>query len=195
MSLLLMVTTWILLIIKTLKRYLYMILQEVLSRGKNLLGHLPEVVRNTALIRLFGLGKVPMIFYLSPTVHILNDQKCVLEIKYGRRSKNHLHSLYFGALAVGADCAAGLHAMRFIDESGKRIDLSFKDFHAQFFKRAHGDTLFTSEQGPEVQELVRKAIETKERVEMPVIVTATVPKMSGGTPVAKFTLTLSIKCR
>jgi len=168
---------------------------DLANHGKNLLGAWPEVVRNTAIIRLFGLSKVPMIFFLSPTVKILNDKKCVLEIKLNRRSKNHLNSMYFGALCVGADCAAGLHAMRLIDQSGVSVALSFKDMKANFLKRAHGDTLFTSDQGEDVQKLVEEAIKTGERVECPIKVVATVPKQSGGTPVATFELTLSLKVK
>ena len=102
--------------------------------------------------------------------------------------------MYFGALAAGADCAGGLIAMRLIETEGRgKVSLIFKDFHADFLKRAEGDTFFTCTQGEEIQALVRKAIESGERQNLPVHLTATVPSKLGEEPVAKFTLTLSLK--
>jgi len=134
-----------------------------------------------------------MLFFISPSVVEMTDEKCVIKVPLTRRTKNHLNSMYFGALAAGADCAGGLMAMRLIQSKGKGVALIFKNFQAEFLKRAEGDVLFTCEDGIEIAELVRKAIETGERVEMPVHVVATVPSKLGDEPVAKFVLTLSLK--
>ena len=42
-----------------------------------------------------------------------------------RRTKNHLGSMYFGVLAVGADITGGFLAMEPIQESGRNITLNF----------------------------------------------------------------------
>ncbi len=146
-------------------------------------------------LRLFGLKKVPLIWYVRPSVEEVTEELISIKIPLKRRNKNHLNSLYFGVLAVGADCAAGILAMNCIEQSGYDVSLVFKDFKANFLKRAEGDTIFTSTAGKEVTKLVEKAIETGERVEMPVEVTATVPDKLGDEPVAKFVLTLSLKRR
>jgi acyl-coenzyme A thioesterase PaaI-like protein len=151
-----------------------------------------KYLSDTAYLRLFGLTQIPLLWFIRPTVLKLDDQECVVKIPFIRRNKNHLKSIYFGVMCAAADCAGGLLAMKLIDESGYRIALSFKDFNAQFLRRAHGDCLFINSQGDQVKELVKKAIETGERVEMPVHVTATVPSESDE-PVAEFTLTLSLK--
>ena len=49
----------------------------------------------------------------------LSDDKCVVKVPLKRRSRNHLRSMYFGALAAGADCAGGLIAMRLIETEGE----------------------------------------------------------------------------
>lgn len=108
--------------------------------------------------------------------------------------------MYFGVLAAGADCAAGLSAMRMIEDektkSGRRVDLIFKDFHADFFKRAEGDVHFVCTQGPAIADLVKQALSQPDRVTMPVEVLAYVPKDSHyGEPIGKFTLGLSLKAR
>jgi acyl-coenzyme A thioesterase PaaI-like protein len=154
---------------------------------------LPAKVRETFLLRAFGFLKIPVLFFVSPSVVEMTDERCVVKIPLNRRTKNHLKSMYFGVLAAGADCAGGLVAMRMIQEGGNQVSLIFKDFHAEFLKRAEGDVLFTCEDGLQIRELVQKATESGERENMPVQITATVPSKLGNEPVAKFTLTLSLK--
>lgn len=155
--------------------------------------YIPTEARETARVWLFGLTKVPMLFWLRPKVVELSDQRCVVMLPLNRKTKNHLNSMYFGALAAGADCAGGLMAMMLIDQSGKKIALSFKDFKADFLKRAEGDTYFTCEQGDEIKAFVERVIESGERENLPVKITATCPSKLGNEPVVEFELTLSLK--
>jgi acyl-coenzyme A thioesterase PaaI-like protein len=143
-------------------------------------------------ILLFGLTQVPLIFYCRPKVVSISVSKLEIKIKLNRRTKNHLNSMYFGVLAVGADVTGGFLAMRYIQASTSKIALIFKDFKAEFLKRAEGDVHFVCEDGIAIQNLVRAAEETGERQSLPVQIIATVPKISDE-PVAKFILTLSIK--
>ena len=141
---------------------------------------------------LFGLSKVPLIFYCRPKVINISDSKLEIKIKLNRRTKNHLNSMYFGVLSVGADVTGGFLAMKFIQGSKSKITLIFKDFHAKFLKRAEGDVHFFCEDGVAIQDLVEAAEKTGERQHLPLNITATVPSISQD-PVAKFILTLSIK--
>ena len=143
-------------------------------------------------ILFFGLTQVPLIFYCHPKVVSISDSKLEIKIKLNRRTKNHLNPMYFGVLAVGADVTGGFLAMRYIQASKSKIALIFKDFKAEFLKRAEGDVHFVCEDGIAIQNLVRAAEETGERQSLPVQIIATVPKISDE-PVAKFILTLSIK--
>ena len=94
---------------------------------------------------------------------------------------------------MGADVSAGLIAWRRIDESGVPINLVFKDIFGEFLRRPDADVFFTCTEGGEIDALVQKAAISGEREEMPIHVIATVPSLSGDEPVARFTLTLSIK--
>ncbi|NNK56689.1 MAG: PaaI family thioesterase [Desulfofustis sp.] len=147
------------------------------------------------MIRIFGLMKIPLIFYEKPSVVAVDEEKIVVKIPFRRRNRNHHNSIYFGALCVGADCAGGLLAMKYIEKRPERIALVFKDFQADFLKRAEGDTFFICEQGREISALVDRASRSEDRQEMMVNVTATVPTRFGDEPVAKFTMTLSLKRR
>lgn len=153
-----------------------------------------ETLKATLSLRAFGLTQIPMILFLSPRVVHVDDQRIEVCIPLTYRSRNHLKSMYFGALSVGADCASGLLAMRLIEKrKDKKISLVFKDFSAQFLKRPQGDVHFHCEMGPQIRDLVERAATTGDRCHLPLHVTATVPKLSGSEPVATFVLTLSIK--
>ncbi len=135
-----------------------------------------------------------MIFYVRPRVVDLTPERIMVMVPLRRRNKNYLiNGMYFGALSVGADCAGGLLAFKLIREEYPGVTLVFKNFRADFLKRADGDVLFTCTQGKEIARLVAAAARTGERVEMPVEVVATVPDRYGDEPVARFILTLSLK--
>ncbi len=164
-----------------------------MSTAKKIYNMLPEKYRDTILLRSFGLFKVPLLFWLRPSVIELSADNCVIKIPFKRRSKNHLGSMYFGVLACGADCAGGLAAMKMIIDSGAPVSLAFKDFNAQFLKRAEADVYFSCKQGAEIKALVEKVVNSDERHNMSVIITATCPDKFGDEPVATFSLTLSLK--
>ena len=151
-------------------------------------------VPGTLALRYFGFRKIPMLFFCRPSLVAYDNKKVTLSIALKPRTRNHLGSMYFGALAVGADCAAGLIAMNQIKSSGKNVSLIFKSLSANFLKRAEADVHFTCDQGAEISALVCQAIETGTRVEMPVKVIATVPSISHE-KVAEFVLVLSLKLR
>ena len=122
----------------------------------------------------------------------ISDTRLEVKIRFNRRTKNHLNSMYFGVLSVGADVTGGFLAMKLIHESQSKISLIFKDFHADFLKRAEGDVHFICEDGLAIQNLVTLTQQTGERQNLPIHITATVPTISDE-PVAKFILTLSLK--
>jgi acyl-coenzyme A thioesterase PaaI-like protein len=152
------------------------------------------LLKETALVRLLGL-RIPVLLFLAPRVEELDGEGCAVKIRLGWRSRNHLGSMYFGALCAGADLAGGLNAVRAIYGGHRRVSLVFADVRAEFLKRADGDVLFRSRDGRRVADAVRQADETGERVTLPVEVVATVPRKYGDEPVARFTLGLSLKRR
>lgn len=153
-----------------------------------------EKTRETLALRLFGLTKIPLLFYVGVSVTELSPERMVVRIPLRRRTRNHLGSMYFGALCIGADCAPGAYAMYLIKQQPARISMVFKEFQAEFLKRAEGDVHFICDQGKEIAELVAQAAASEERVERQVEVVATVPSLSDE-PVARFKLTLSLKKR
>lgn len=155
---------------------------------------LPPVLKATAMLRGFGALKVPLLYYLRPSVVQISRRRCEVRIPFSRKSKNHLNSMYFGALSVGADCVVGMLAMHLMNENKqKNISLIFKDFRADFLKRAEGDVHFICEDGEAIQKQLEELASGDKRVNLPVHAYAIVPKISSTEPVAKFVLTLSLK--
>jgi hypothetical protein len=148
----------------------------------------------TLMVRLWSLQNVFLLFLVRPSIQELTHDRCVVKVPLNFITRRRdIRAMYLGTLCMGADVAAGLIAFRIVQERKERINFIFKDLKAEFLKRAEGDVLFTNNDGPLIQELIRKAVETGERQEATVHVTATVPAKLGDEPVAKFELTLSIK--
>ena len=103
--------------------------------------------------------------------------------------------MYFGVLAVGADVTGGFLAMNYIQASKSKINLIFKDFHADFFKRAEQDVLFICRDGTAIDHAVQQAVDTGERINLPINITAMLFQDTEDDPVANFRLTLSMKDR
>jgi acyl-coenzyme A thioesterase PaaI-like protein len=155
---------------------------------------IPARLAATAMLRGFGLLKVPMLFYVRPTVVEISPQKAVIEIALNRRSKNHLNSMYFGAMAVGADAVIGLLALHQMKQmKAKRVQLVFKNFKIDFLKRPEGNVHFVCDEGARIGQQIQAAMTSGERVSEEINGYAIVPSISTTDPVAKFSLGLSLK--
>ncbi|MSP92458.1 MAG: DUF4442 domain-containing protein [Myxococcales bacterium] len=155
-----------------------------------MLKHLKE----TVYLRAYATAKIPMIAWTRPTVVHLDDERCEIRIKLSRRTRNHLKSMYFGVLCVGADVAGGMLAMQFIRTQPVKIALVFKDFQADFLKRPDGHVHFHCRDGAALQALVAEAVATGERKSLPMTIQAVVPD-KGDELVANMTLTISMKVK
>lgn len=149
----------------------------------------------TLKLWIFCFFNIPLIFYLRPRVIELTEDQCIIEIKLNRRSKNHLRSMYFGSLCTGADLAPGLIVFKVINNQKRKVSFLFKDFTADFLKRCDGNVRFSCFDGKRIQTAIEQGALTKERQNITVAVTATVPSSSSSECYARFSLTLSIKLK
>ena len=145
-------------------------------------------------LKLISFWKIPLLFYCRPKIIFLDEKTIKVKIKLKRKVKNHLGSMYLGALTIGADITAGYFAFHFLQLHKKKISLIFKDFHADFYKRAMGDVQFTCDMGSDIKEMINKSVKNPERVNLAVAVSATVPSISDEI-IARFILTLSVKTK
>ena len=153
-------------------------------------------MKPTTLVRLWSLRNVFLLWLISPKILELTENRCVVRVPLNWRTRRRdIRAMYLGTLCMGADVAAGLISFKLVMDRKLNVSFVFKDIRGEFLKRADGDVVFTNDDGPMIQDLVRRAMETGERQEATVHVTATVPEKYGDEPVAKFELTLSLKKR
>lgn len=117
----------------------------------------------TALINAMSVAMLPLLAMCTPKVVEMSPERSVVKIRLGWRTRNHLGVMYFGALAMGAELSIALKAIQGIRESGQKIDFLFKDFKAEFLRRADGHVHFICDQAAQVSELVQQTADSSER--------------------------------
>ena len=146
-------------------------------------------------LRMVTWWQIPVICYCRPKIIHLDDASCKLRIPLNWRTRNHVKSMYIGVFTVGADLTGGLLTLRSIQKRKRKVVLIFKDFHANFFKRAEQDVIFICKDGAEIDHAVQQAVDKGERINLPINITAMLSQDTEDEPVANFRLTLSIKDR
>ena len=144
-------------------------------------------------LRMVTWWQIPVICYCRPKIIHLDDESCKLRIPLNWRTRNHVQSMYIGVFTVGADLTGGLLTLRSIQKRKRKVVLIFKDFHANFFKRAEQDVIFICKDGAEIYHAVQQAVDKGERINLPINITAMLSQDTEDEPVANFRLTLSIK--
>jgi acyl-coenzyme A thioesterase PaaI-like protein len=152
-----------------------------------------ELSKAKRMLWLFGFFKIPLIGYVRPRLLQVDDKRMVVKIPLRRRTKNHLGSMYFGALSIGADLAGAFQAFYIADKRNSKISLAFKDFQANFIRRPESDVYFVSEAGQQIEDMVDETIRTKERVTKGIRIDAVINYPENPEVVAEFTLGLSVK--
>ncbi|MFM6927328.1 MAG: DUF4442 domain-containing protein [Bdellovibrio sp.] len=148
-----------------------------------------------AFLTAYGLFKIPLLVFIGPRVEEMTDKKFVIKIPLGYRTKNHLNSMYFGALGVGAELSIAAPAVQIIAESKQKIDFIFKDFKAEYGKRADGDVHFVCDEVESVVALINEAKTNPDRIERKMKGYAIVPSKNPTEPVMTYELTLSVRNR
>lgn len=142
------------------------------------------------MVFILGITKIPLLAYVRPRVIQISADEVQVRIRLRRRTKNHLKSMYFGVLAVGADTAAGIHAFYFGKKWNLPISFAFKAMKAEFLRRATSDVIFIVKEGSAIESAVVQARDSGERVNLPVHVNAIDAQ---GELVATFEMTISVK--
>ena len=151
--------------------------------------------KNNLFLSVYAWTQIPLIGFTGPRVLESSNARTVLMVPLNYRTKNHLGAMYFGALAIGAELSIAMLAVKEIQESGLRIDFLFKDFKAEFLKRAEGHVHFICDQAQTVVDQINEAKTSEERINRTMKAYAIVPSKSETEHVAEFELTLSVKRR
>lgn len=153
-----------------------------------------EKIPATAQLRLFGLAKIPLIFLVQPKILRIDNAGAEVLVPLNYVTRNHLGSMYFGALTIGADCLVGALALHMIKNYPDHIIAPiFKDLHADFIKRAENGVVFRSETGAQIAGIIAKTIASGERVTESILVEAI--DVKSNEVVARFQMGLSLKAK
>ena len=139
---------------------------------------------------LLGCVKIPMIGFTRPRLLTIDDDSVRVKIKLRRRTKNHLNSMYFGALSIGADIAGGIQVFYFSKKMDRKVSFAFKGMNAQFLKRAESNIVFESHGGQKIKEAMEKSLKEGSRINDSILVEA---KNDIGELVATFEMIVSVR--
>lgn len=152
-------------------------------------------LKYTALMRFYGAVLNPLVAIVAPTVVEMSDKRTIIKVPLNRINRNHLGVMYFGALNIGAELSIAILAFYKTRESKKRIDFIFKDFKADYLKRADGDVHFICDSNQTVIEQIKEAENSNERITRTMSGYAIVPSRDANEKVMTFELTLSVRQR
>jgi len=144
-------------------------------------------------LKALGFFKIPLIWYVNPKVIALSENEIRVKIKLRRRTKNHYGTMYFGAIAVGADICTGLFTLHILQQRKLKMDLLFKDFKINFIKRPAGDVVFVCNDAKKINDLIDKVVDSGIRVNKTVKGYAVIPLVNSKEKVCEFELTISLK--
>ena len=156
----------------------------------SLVKRLPNPLRSNINLYLWGI-QTPIINYLKPSIVFIDNKRVVLEIKLSRRANSNWNSMFMGALATGIDITGGFLAFERATELN--IGILYKDIQISFLKRADGNVHFVCENGDEINEGLRIAKSTGERVNVPVKVKCFVPPSTEPCVIANSTLSMKLR--
>ena len=114
-------------------------------------------LKENLFLSLYAWTKIPLIGFCGPRVIEASSKRTVLKVPLNFRTKNHLGAMYFGALAIGSELCIAMLAVKQIQASGLKIDFLFKDYKAEFLKRAEGDVHFICEEAQVVIDQIAEA--------------------------------------
>ncbi len=140
--------------------------------------------------KFFFLLKLPMAFLAGLRISKLQNEECVVRVKYNYLTKNPFKSMYFACQAMAAELSSGM--LCFKATEGQNMALLVVGMEAKYTKKAVGTINFTCSDGPQIQATVQKALESGKGEAVTV---KSVGVDEAGDAVAEFQFTWSFKKR
>lgn len=117
----------------------------------------------TWMIRLLSLLKVPLLGLCFPKVIALDATKAIVKIRRWWLTSNHVGSMYFGALAMGAELCVATQLLMRMGADKVPVTFIFKDAQFQFLSRAEGHVYFQTDEVSQVDALIAECLRVKTR--------------------------------
>lgn len=115
------------------------------------------------LIKGTSLARVPLLAFCNPKL-LSVDPAAKVELPLNFVTKNHFRTMYFGALAMGAELSVATPILEAMFIQKKPISFIFKDFKCEFRKRADTSVVFEFSDVEESRHAVEEALRSGERL-------------------------------
>jgi hypothetical protein len=149
------------------------------------------------LLWKLGTFKIRLLAFISPKVVYYSQEKLVVKVKLNRRTRNHLNSMYLGALVMGAELSAGLPYAYFATTEKLNFSLVFASMESKYLKRPDSHVYFEVQDLSIFESLLAETKLSGERMSKDVHVDAYIHYDSDDLKekVATFKLELSVKVK
>lgn len=147
---------------------------------------------NKFQLHLFLFLKIPISWIAGVRLKEMNDEICVTKVKFGWLNQNPFNSMFWAVQGMAAEFSTGFLCAEKIRKSGKKISMLVVHNQAEFTKKAVGRVTFSCHQGKELDEILKKAIETGEGQTLTLFSEG---KDQKGDLVSKFSFTWSFKVK
>ena len=151
-----------------------------------------SLICNPLKFKFFLLTKLPAAALAGLKIHQFSTDSCSVRIKYSWWTQNPFRSIYFAVEAMAAEMASGMLVFGNVYMRKPSVSMLVVGMEVGFFKKATGNIRFTCNDGLMIQEIINKAIETKEGHTF--IATSTGWNESNE-KVAEFKITWSVKAK
>ena len=147
---------------------------------------------NKFQLHLFLFLKIPISWIAGVRLKEMNDEICITKVKFGWLNQNPFNSMFWAVQGMAAEFSTGFLCAEKIRKSGKKISMLVVHNQAEFTKKAVGRVTFSCFQGKELDEILKKAIETGDGQTLTMFSEG---KDQKGDVVSKFAFTWSFKVK
>ena len=147
---------------------------------------------NKFQLHLFLFLKIPISWIAGVRLKEMNDEICITKVKFGWLNQNPFNSMFWAVQGMAAEFSTGFLCAEKIRKSGKKISMLVVHNQAEFTKKAVGRVTFSCLQGKELDEILKKAIETGDGQTLTLFSEG---KDQKGDLVSKFAFTWSFKVK
>jgi len=152
-----------------------------------------DIIMQRSQYEQFLKQNVPMIDFTQLNIMQIDESKCIIKVPFTPQNKNHVNSMYFGAITIGTEVSAGILAYHYLDLYGLEPLLVFKDISGDFLRRAEGDVYFICEDAQIISAAIKEMIETKGRINVTAKVIGVTDLGKLDEKISDFKITISIK--
>ena len=149
-------------------------------------------LRNWLRYRLLLLTRLPMGLLAGLRVSELTESRCAVSVPFKWLNRNPFRSTFWAVLGMAAEMSTGALILMYTQKQSPSLATIITGTTGQFMKKAVGRTTFVCENGDEIVDAVRQAMDTPDPVE---VICSTRGVDEAGEVVAEFTFTWSMKKR